>query len=102
MQSTSRVRGANRLTALEVKKATASGVLEDGAGLRLLITKTGNKYWIVRLNVQGTRITRSLGSFPDLSLGDARDKADELRRAARRGMDPAIILNALPRPPGAG
>ena len=97
MQATSRVRGADRLTALEVKKATASGILEDGAGLRLLITKTGNKYWIVRLNVQGTRITRSLGSFPDLSLGDARDKADEIRRAARKGMDPAIVLKPEPR-----
>ena len=87
MQGTSRIRNANRLTALEVKKAAGPGILEDGAGLRLLVGEGGQKHWVVRVTIFGKRISRGLGSFPEVSLVDARDKAEEARRGARRGLD---------------
>ena len=68
MQGTSRVRAAKRLTALEVKGATESGILEDGAGLRLLISDVGNKHWVVRVMIGGQRVRRGLGPFPEISL----------------------------------
>jgi Arm DNA-binding domain len=87
MTGTSRNRAANRLTVLAVKSASEPGVLEDGAGLRLLVNENGQKHWVVRVTVAGQRITRGLGSFPDVSLSDARDKAEEARRGARNGVD---------------
>lgn len=87
MQGTSRSRAANRLTAMGVKKVSEPGILEDGAGLRLLVSDTGHKHWIVRVTIGGRRVSRGLGSFPDVSLAEARDKAETARRAARNGHD---------------
>jgi integrase len=87
MKGTNRNRAANRLTVLAVKNASEPGVLEDGAGLRLLVNENGQKHWVVRVTVAGQRITRGLGSFPDVSLSDARNKAEEARRGARNGVD---------------
>ncbi|MBL8845615.1 MAG: tyrosine-type recombinase/integrase [Hyphomicrobium zavarzinii] len=89
MQGLERSRGANRLTALEVKKATGPAVLEDGAGLRLFINDAGQKHWIVRVTINGKRVARGLGSFPAVSLQAARDRADVIRKAARNGQDAA-------------
>ena len=90
MQGTSRTRGANRLTALELKKATRPGILEDGAGLRLIVSESNQKHWVVRVTIAGKRVSRGLGPFPDVSLLDARQKAEDARRAARAGKDAVI------------
>lgn len=89
-QRTHRIRGANRLTALEVKKAVEPGILEDGAGLRLHVSAGGRKHWVVRVTIGGKRVSRGLGSFPEVSLLDARDKAEEARKGARQGVDATI------------
>ena len=94
MRGTTRIRAANRLTVLEVKKAIGPGILDDGAGLRLLISETGQKHWVVRLTISGRRVSRGIGSFADVSLAQARDKADTARRAARSGSD--LILEQTP------
>jgi hypothetical protein len=88
---TKRIRGANRLTALQVKNASVAGVLEDGVGLRLFINEAGQKHWIVRVSIDGRRIARGLGAYPEVSLQNARDRADEIRRGARHGEDTARI-----------
>ena len=85
-----RTRSANRLTALEVKKATGPGILEDGAGLRLHINAKGKKNWVVRVTIGGQRVSRGLGSYPAMSLGAARDKAEDARKGARLGVDATI------------
>jgi integrase len=82
-----RIRSANRLTALQVSKAAEPGILEDGAGLRLVISEGGGKHWVVRVTVAGKRISRGLGSFPDVPLCNARNLAEDARRAARSGKD---------------
>lgn len=82
-----RVRACNRLSALRVSKAREPGLLEDGAGLRLLITDRGAKRWVLRLTINGRRVNRGLGVYPEVTLEDARLKAVELRRGARNGRD---------------
>jgi hypothetical protein len=48
----------------------------------LYLTVEGNaRSWILRITVNGKRRELGLGSFPEVSLIDARDKAWELRRA---------------------
>lgn len=71
------------------KVATArTGKYEDGGGLRLVVSKTGAKKWILRFTINGKRREMGLGSFPDVELGDARSLASEYRIMAKSGIDP--------------
>lgn len=83
----SRLRTANRLTALKVAKLKVPGLYEDGAGLRLLVTPVGTKRWVLRMTINGHRVERGLGVWPDVSLDDARTKAAPMRQAAKDGID---------------
>ena len=75
------------LTATKVK-AAGPGKYHDGDGLPLRVTKTGSKSWFLRLTVDGRRRDMGLGSWPEVSLVDARRKALEHRTAAVDGRDP--------------
>ena len=71
------------------KVATAGpGKFEDGGGLRLVVSNTGAKKWILRFTIDGRRREMGLGSFPDVGLGEARGKAIEYRKQAKDGVDP--------------
>lgn len=65
--------------------------LRDGGGLELRITHTGNKAWLFRYYRPGTkkRNNISLGSYPAISLADARKMAAEAMAQVIRGVDPA-------------
>ena len=60
----------------------------DGDGLMLEVKSEGSRTWILRLQSNGRRRDYGLGSFKDVSLSDARDKAREYRRQLRAGIDP--------------
>lgn len=79
-------RTMNRLTARQVARA-APGIHEDGGGLRLNVEASGARRWTLRLTVRGKRRHKGLGSFPLVSLQEARDKAREYRKAASEGRD---------------
>lgn len=85
-----RVRAAHRLSAVKVSKASKPGLYEDGAGLRLVITDKGTKRWVLRLTINGRRVERGLGVYPDVSLDDAREQAAKMRRVARQGRDARV------------
>jgi integrase len=55
-------------------------------GLLVRITHTGHKSFIFRYGDQGKRYT--IGSFADMSIADARDKARDLKERVRQGYDP--------------
>ena len=76
-----------KLTALKVKHAKA-GRHSDGDGLNLLVSKTGAKSWVLRVQVNGRRRDIGLGSLADYTLEEARERAREVRKAARAGADP--------------
>jgi integrase len=82
-----RARTAHRLTAVKVMKVKTPGLYEDGAGLRLVVTDHGTKRWALRVTINGRRVERGLGVYPDIGLDDAREKARVLRRAAKEGRD---------------
>ena len=63
------------------KVATAGpGKYEDGGGLRVVVSATGAKKWVLRFTINGKRREMGLGSFPDVGLADARSKATEYRK----------------------
>lgn len=71
------------------KVATAGpGKHEDGGGLRLVVSQSGAKKWVLRFTIDGKRREMGLGSFPDVSLAIARNKAAEHRQQATSGIDP--------------
>lgn len=71
------------------KVATAKpGKYEDGGGLRLVVSKTGSKRWVFRYTLHGRRREMGLGSWPDVSLADARDLALKSRRLVKDQIDP--------------
>ena len=77
-----------KLTQLQVDKLKAEGIYSDGAGLSLKVTKYGSKSWVYRYMLAGKAHWMGLGSYPDVSLADAREKAAELRKLTRQNIDP--------------
>lgn len=69
-------------------KTAGPGKYEDGGGLRLVVSNTGAKKWVLRYTIKGKRREMGLGSFPDVSLAKARDNSSEYRQQASSGIDP--------------
>ena len=84
------------LTAAFVQRIREPGRYGDGRGgygLSLLVkamTSTGrtSRTWSQRLRVNGQIVAVGLGSFPVVSLSQARDKALENKRTLAEGVDP--------------
>jgi integrase len=82
------------LTAMAVKGATKPGRYQDGDGLMLIVKESGARSWQVRLQVDGKRRDFGLGSTKTVSLAEAREKALELRKLLRGGVDPVAQKKA--------
>ena len=79
----------NSLNQMKAKNLSA-GKYADGQGLWLVKrSKTAGK-WVQRLSVHGRRREMGLGSWPDVSIAEARDRAEEARKTLRTGADPII------------
>jgi hypothetical protein len=76
------------LTGDFIYSVQAPGLYADGNGLYLKVDSSGSKRWILRTMVQGKRRDMGLGSFTQISLLEARARAQRLRKVARVGGDP--------------
>jgi integrase len=88
-----------KLTALAVKNAKP-GRYADGDGLYLLVMPSGTKSWVLRVQVGGVRRDYGLGSaLVDgrglISIAEAREKAQQWRKLAKAGIDPAHAQRRL-------
>ena len=91
------------LSAAFVKTVKDPGRYGDGRGghgLSLLVkpSSTGRlaKSWSQRLRINGEPFNIGLGSFPIVTLKEARDKALENRRAVEQGKDPRVKKSSIP------
>lgn len=57
-------------------------------GLLLRVSKTGMRYWTLRIMVGGRRRDMGLGRYPDVTVDAARKAAAKYRDQVKRGMDP--------------
>lgn len=64
--------------------------LFDGGGLFLLVTPAGGKWWRLKYRHGGKEKLLSFGTYPDVSLKDARDRREDARKLVANGDDPAI------------
>lgn len=86
----------NLLSQMKVK-ALGAGKHNDGQGLYLVKRHKQGGKWILRLSVNGKRREMGLGRWPDVSIGEAREKAREARSQLRSGNDPIIERDKLTR-----
>ncbi|WP_366914592.1 Arm DNA-binding domain-containing protein, partial [Enterovirga sp.] len=61
------------------------------SGLHLLGTPAGGKHWRFRDQFGGQEKLLAIGSYPELSLADARLARDEAKATARGGRDPSAV-----------
>jgi integrase len=78
----------NLLTAAFCRNTKEPKQHPDGNGLFLAVSATGGKSWILRTRHEGKRPEIGLGSFVEVSLADAREIAADVRKLARKGIDP--------------
>ena len=78
----------NKLTAVAVRNAKEVGTYGDGGGLMLVVKANGARSWILRCQHAGARRDFGLGSAADVSLAEARDNAEALRKTIKAGGDP--------------
>ena len=80
-------RAAKRLSARTVETITKPGYHADGDGLYLVVDRSGARRWAFIFHTHGNRREMGLGR---MGVKDARDKAEEVRRQVRAGLDPIL------------
>lgn len=93
----SKPRVLNKLSDLKVRNAKAPGYLGDGGGLYLQVSAGGTKSWIFRFTLNGRSREMGLGPLQDVSLAEARAKAQEARKLLLDGADPLEVRRAQDR-----
>ena len=61
----------------------------DGGGLFLLVTPTGGKLWRLKYRFGGTEKLLAIGSYPQISLAEARQRRDQASVLIASGVDPS-------------
>lgn len=69
--------------------------LTDGDGLFLLATPTGGKLWRFKYRFDGKEKLLSFGTYPALSLADARQRREDAKKLLANGVDPGEMKKSL-------
>lgn len=90
---------AHRLSDRQLKTVKAKDkdyVLSDGEGLQLRVRSNGSMLWNFNYRdpVTKNRINMGLGTYPELSLANARKKVIEARELLAQGIDPKVQRKA--------
>jgi len=78
----------------EGKTTTKRYKMGDSRGLYLEVAPNGGKWWRLKYRFDGKEKRLSLGVYPDVSLKEARNRRETLRRQVAEGIDPAEIRKA--------
>ena len=62
--------------------------LTDERGLHLSVYPNGSKLWQMRYRFEGKQKTASIGKYPEVSLAEAREKRDQMRKQVANEIDP--------------
>jgi Arm DNA-binding domain len=76
------------------KPAEKQQKLSDGGGLYLLVHPNGGKYWQMAYRFVGKQKTLSLGTYPEVTLAEARDRRDQARKLLANDTDPGAVKQA--------
>lgn len=79
------------LTDFAIRSLKPNGKLQkisDGEGLQLWVTPQGSKLWRMAYRFCGSQKGLAFGSYPEVSIADARKKRAEARKLLAEGVDP--------------
>ena len=85
------------LNDVQVRKAAPSAKpvrMFDGGGLYLEVRPAGGKWWRFKFRFGGKEKLLALGTYPDVSLKQARDRRDTARKHLSEGGDPSQARKA--------
>lgn len=85
-------RESARLQDITIRKAAARErpyKLHDGLGLFCLVQPSGGKWWRFKYRFGGKEKLLALGTYPEVSLSEARERHSEARRLLKQGVDPS-------------
>lgn len=68
--------------------------LFDSNGLFLLVSPSGGKWWRFKYRFGGKEKLLSLGTYPEISLAEARGRRDAARKQVANGLDPSQVRKA--------
>lgn len=85
------------LTSTQIKNKKPSSkptTLFDGVetGLHVLIQPNGTKTFRLKIQIDGKDRRLTLGTFPDMSLAEAREEAGKLKKQVKQGVDPTAPI----------
>ncbi|MEJ0062358.1 MAG: integrase arm-type DNA-binding domain-containing protein [Alphaproteobacteria bacterium] len=63
--------------------------LADGGGLYLQVMPSGSRYWRMKFRFGGKEKQLALGVYPEVPLGEAREKREIARKMLANGIDPS-------------
>jgi len=61
---------------------------DSGTGLHIYVRKSGSKSWSQKIRFMGKQLELGLGSYPSVSLAEARSIAAENKALAVKGINP--------------
>lgn len=80
------------LTDVAIKNAKSAAKpykLADGMGMFLLVTPAGGKLWRLKYRIDSREKLLAMGSYPEVSLADARKRREAARELIAAGKDPS-------------
>lgn len=85
----------NDTTIRNVKPEAKQRKLYDSGGLFLLVAPNGGKWWRFKYRFGGKEKLISFGTYPQVSLKDAREDRDNAKKLLRNHIDPAAERKAV-------
>jgi integrase len=89
-----RIAPLSEIQVRNAKPQEKQSTLFDGGGLYLLISPTGGKLWRLKYSLFGKEKLLALGTYPEISLADARQRREEARKQVANGIDPGELKKA--------
>ena len=77
------------------KTAAKPVTISDGGGLSLICRPDGGGWWRLRYWILSKENRLSLGTYPEISLSDARKRRDDARKLIANGIDPSDDRKAV-------
>lgn len=71
--------------------------LHDTDGLFVLVHPNGSRYWRLKYRFLGKEKMLALGVYPEVSLGEARERRAQARKLLATGVDPSEVKKAAKR-----
>lgn len=80
----------NNIICQNAKPTAKNQKLFDGGGLYLEVSTKGGKLWRLKYRYNGKEKRLSVGTYPLISLKEARERREEAKRQLEQGKDPSI------------